>query len=615
MVEANLKRTVETTFRAPKRPFLSISPTPEQEKESKAYLNPEIFYETYRKALKLSVAQSEPYRWGHISQLVDDKLLRDVRSEILKEIHFTKKETDIYKVYQSGDLANLSGLDWSDLSRLPNLFKLRNAIYSQGFRDFISEVTGCGKLSGVKTDMSLNTYTKGCHLLTHDDVIGSRRVSFILYIPEPGKTWKPHYGGALRLFDSIVPNVPRSDYHCKFVPQFNQMAFFTVQPGLSFHEVEEVKVDRHRLSIQGWFHIPQRGEDGFIPGEQERTEAKSTLQQLESKELREFDFPKIFRNEINPEVVKSYESAEGLTQAETEYLSKYLNKSLLSSEAITKMKALFDQECMVDIQEFLSPKFADLLSKSIKKCEFNTTMPRVQKDVKFPWKLAIPPHKQRFMYMDGLDQQNIDTAADIQFANGIAPQELPNFGLTRNVAKSEVDRELCTLSEMFRSNAFRKYIALITGLIACKDQVLVRRFRPGHDFILATELEEEPTVGILDCVLEATMNLTPTTGWESGELGGYELCMVTNDEEQQADEKLNEDEAAIYKENDDSVVFTSQASWNTLNLILRDPKVLKFVKYVSNDAPGSRWDISCSWNVKDIFGKDEEEENEGEGDE
>ena len=73
----------------------------------------------------------------------------------------------------------------------------------------ISKVTGCGKLSGVKTDMSINTYRKGCHLLTHDDVIGSRRVSFILYLPDPDKTWKPEFGGSLRLFPSIVPNVPK----------------------------------------------------------------------------------------------------------------------------------------------------------------------------------------------------------------------------------------------------------------------------------------------------------------------------------------------------------------------------------------------------------------------
>lgn len=39
------------------------------------------------------------------------------------------------------------------------------------------------------------------------------------------------------------------------LPQFNSMAVFTVQPGRSFHSVEEVYGDaKPRLSISGWFH-------------------------------------------------------------------------------------------------------------------------------------------------------------------------------------------------------------------------------------------------------------------------------------------------------------------------------------------------------------------------
>ena len=59
-----------------------------------------------------------------------------------------------------------------------------------------------------------------------------------------------------------------------------------------FHDVEEVFVDKERMSISGWFHIPQKGEPDFIEGELEATEAKSSLQQLESAEVQEYDFPK-----------------------------------------------------------------------------------------------------------------------------------------------------------------------------------------------------------------------------------------------------------------------------------------------------------------------------------
>jgi hypothetical protein len=58
-----------------------------------------------------------------------------------------------------------------------------------------------------------------------------------------------------------------------------------VQPGHSFHSVEEVLVGdeatgdgRQRLSISGWFHKPQEGEEGY--GTEPEPAAKSSLQQL-----------------------------------------------------------------------------------------------------------------------------------------------------------------------------------------------------------------------------------------------------------------------------------------------------------------------------------------------
>lgn len=78
-----------------------------------------------------------------------------MRTEIREHISFTPKETDIYKIHQSGDLANLDGLDDAALRRLPSLLKLRDALYSSAFRKYIASVAGSGPLSGVKTDMAV----------------------------------------------------------------------------------------------------------------------------------------------------------------------------------------------------------------------------------------------------------------------------------------------------------------------------------------------------------------------------------------------------------------------------------------------------------------------------
>lgn len=621
------------------RKKISIKQTPEEESQAKYYFQKHVLEPNFKDTLKKQVQDSMPYRWGTIKNLIDDDLLRKVRSEIMSEIEFTKKETDIYKVFQSGDLANLSAMPESLLKRLPSLYKLRSAIYSETFRNFISDVTGCGKLSGIKTDLSIQLYTKGCHLLTHDDVIGSRRVSFILYMPDPDTHWKNHYGGGLQLFDSLVPNVPQSDVHSKLVPNFNQIAFFTVQPGLSFHAVEEVKVDKQRLSLQGWFHIPQNGEDGYIPGEQEKTERLSTLQQLESKELREYDFPKLkFSRIANP----SPASESKLSKLDVEYLSQFMNPSLLTNDSISRLGNIFNEESVVDVMAFLNTEYESLLHKQMKSLELNEypRMPANQAEVEssYPWKLAIPSHKQRFMYIDGTEFEDIKTSESIAKLNQVSDfNSNVNFNLISQILEAkiqmkdndyenalkedsnllrpyDVTRKLCALASMFKSKSFRKWLTQITNLRLMKDNVLIRRFRPGQDFILATKSTEDydvsDTTEYMEGVLESTLNITPSSGWESGEWGGYELCLVDDDAVEQEENKskdsgnndieLNEDEAAIYRTADqDSVVYEGQATWNKFSIMYRDPSVMKFVKYVSYAAPGSRWDINVSWKCID----------------
>jgi Rps23 Pro-64 3,4-dihydroxylase Tpa1-like proline 4-hydroxylase len=106
--------------------------------------------------------------------------------------------------------------------------------------------------------MAINVYTPGCYLLCHDDVIGSRRVSYILYLTDPDKPWKAEWGGALRLYDTTcvegedgqVTRVPDPEPSLSISPSFNQLSFFAVQPGQSFHDVEEVYA-RESAAVDG----------------------------------------------------------------------------------------------------------------------------------------------------------------------------------------------------------------------------------------------------------------------------------------------------------------------------------------------------------------------------
>lgn len=611
-------------------------------------------------------ASSEPYKHAVIRGLINDSLLRSVRSEILENIHFTPKETDIYKIHQSGDLANLSGLPASALQKLPSLLTLRDTLYSQQFRAWISQVAGSGPLSGSKTDMAVNVYAPGCHLLCHDDVIGSRRVSYILYLTDPDKPWKAEWGGALRLYPTDemkddeaaggkVFKVPRPEWSKVIPPAWNQLSFFAVQPGESFHDVEEVYKSvegveeedggRVRMAISGWFHIPQEGEEGFEPGLEEKLAEKSSLQQLQGK-ADQFDLPQ--PRWIDPEEGQNgkplgaddEDEDTELSEQDLQFLLEYMTPNYLTPDTVEELNELFTEESTVQLTNFLSKKFAPRLREQLES----------GKPSSGHWKTSRPPHKHRYQY------------------------------LQPTTPSKEANPFQDVLNKLLPSLAFRKWLSLVTGLTLSKTAVLARKFRQGLDYQLAQGYEGK------EAQIEYTLCVTPSEGWgaddedgtanekdmeaeaegeqtdptaaaaqkaaEKGALaaaeteieedednvGGYELYMAGDDDSSDSDadsdfeipknakpqipssssatgagnrapahqqkSKKPKADPAVYKataedEEDDGVLFSNPASWNTLSVVLRDRGTLKFVKYVSAAAKGERVDFVGGVGVVD----------------
>ncbi|KAB2572569.1 Prolyl 3,4-dihydroxylase TPA1 [Lasiodiplodia theobromae] len=482
-------------------------------------------------------AESQPYKHAVIQNLVDTKLLRNVRDEIRQHISFTPKETDIYKIHQSGDLANLDGLDDSSLAKLPSLLQLRDALYSSAFRKYIAAIAGSGPLSGVKTDLAINVYTPGCHLLCHDDVIGSRRVSYILYLLDPDREWKPEWGGALRLFPTedlqtdggAEVKVPLPDHTVVIPPAFNQLSFFTVQPGESFHDVEEVYKraegdneedgGRVRMAVSGWFHIPQKGEDGYEEGLEEKLAERSSLQQLESgAKAAQFDQPQqqwfeypADEKEEKEEKGKSKAEAEDdedeeqapLTEQEFEFLLKFMTPTYLAPDTVEDLNTMFADESSLRLANFLSKSFSKRLRTFLEEQDRKTpaTMPAPASRTHNTG-VARPPHKHRFLF------------------------RYP----TRDAGDNK-DEELSPYDELldvfFPSVAFKKWLALATGLTLTKASMLARRFRRGMDYTLATSYDDEQPQ------LEVTLGITPSKGWGDDDEEGADGA----DEEDQDGEK------------------------------------------------------------------------------
>jgi Rps23 Pro-64 3,4-dihydroxylase Tpa1-like proline 4-hydroxylase len=632
-----------------------------------------LFAEKTLKGYTDEYAASAPYKHAVVHGLMNDSLLRSVRTEIIDNIHFTPKETDIYKIHQSGDLANLSGLPESALEKLPSLLKLRDALYGPEFRQWISTVAGSGPLSGKKTDMAVNVYVPGCHLLCHDDVIGSRRVSYILYLTDPDKPWQAKWGGALRLYptdeekgeDGKLYKVPRAEFSKVIPPAWNQLSFFAVQPGESFHDVEEVyhraegveedDGGRVRMAISGWFHIPQEGEEGFEPGLEESLAEKSSLQQLQGKG-EQFDDPKPQwidpeAGNVQPATGEDDEEEAEMTEEDLQFLLNYMTPNYLTPDTVEELNELFTEESTAQMGNFLNKKLAPRLRKQIESESF-----------KREFETSRPPHKHRYQYLTS--------------TSSVRP---PPVG-------SEDDPHGDILYNFLPSLAFRKWLALTTGLSLKRCAIVARKFRRSLDYQLAQGYRgEQPQ-------LEYCLNITPTTGWapeepedeaeddeddeedeetgpknkgkgkqkakalkpepepkpqagEEDNVGGYELYMAGDDDEDEDDDDAGSDhgvdipaklqsatgagdrrsakktrakaDPAIYKaaqdEEDDGILFSNPASWNTLSLVLRDRGVLKFVKYVSGKAKGDRYDFSGAVEVEDIDDDEDEEDDAGEG--
>jgi hypothetical protein len=60
------------------------------------------------------------------------------------------------------------------------------------------------------------------------------------------------------------------------------------------------------------------------------------------------------------------------------------------------------------------------------------------------------------------------------------------------------------------------------------------------------------------------------------------------------------------EEEDESTLLTVQPGFNRLLLVLRDEKVMHFVKYVSAAAEGSRWDVCGEYEVGMVESDDED---------
>uniref|UniRef100_A0A7R9YSB2 Fe2OG dioxygenase domain-containing protein n=1 Tax=Chlamydomonas euryale TaxID=1486919 RepID=A0A7R9YSB2_9CHLO len=587
-------------------------------------LNEALLGQESVEALAAAYAAALPYQHTVLRQPFEDSLLRNVRDEIIQNINATYKETDLFKVFQTGDFGNLAKVDADVAAKIPSLMRLKAALYSERFRAFVRSITGCGELSG-QTDCSCNVYASGGHLLAHDDVIGTRRVSWIIYLTEPDEPWTAADGGALELYpqEEGVAHTPAVDPTVSHLPEFNTMAMFTVMPGKSFHSVQEVfSDDKPRMSISGWYHAPTAPEDA----------AKASLQQLQSmragQDLEGAHYEP-FRG------CSPAEEASELSDDDLALLIKFVNPSYLNEDSWPKIQAKFEEDGSVQLQSFLKTALANRILGATAAADaadgLGCGRPPASHVVGTGcgWSAVGPPHKQRFL------RYTAAAAAATHGAESTSVADTPGELLEQ------------VRTQLFASGAFCRLLRKFTTLNMVGHRSDIRRFRPGLDYTVAHYgiLTKDPRLDVVLCFVDnrlsnadaerqhetgggagggdtigdagAPSGPPPRKGvglgapgraaasssssapgrpvldgakvaaWDCGEVGGFEAYLLAEDD------KDGEGPEDTYRtKDDDSGVLNVSAAANSLNLVLRDEGLMKFVKYVSAAAPSSRWDVA-----------------------
>jgi len=164
-----------------------------------------------------------------------------------------------------------------------------------------------------------------------------------------------------------------------------------------------------------------------------------------------------------------------------------MGPSYLTPDMIDDFRSSFVDMSVLQLEQFFNATFAKELKEYISAVEQDAQDARTSESKSHPsnWSIARPPHKHRYAYLQGAEALHRD--------------------------KTPVSK---ILTDLLHSHAFKKWLALVTGLKTkglIRQNAIARRFRRGKDYALANPFNgEQPQI-------EFTISMTPSRGWEKAE--------------------------------------------------------------------------------------------------
>lgn len=210
---------------------------PQKSRTLKEWVNP-LYLDRHRLAsLARTYKSATPYPHIALTAFIKDIKAEEL-SKAISKLSFTRKQSDLFSLSQSGDL---------QASKNKTLQGLVKFLKSKPLREYLEELTG----ERIKTGLDVHAakYEDTDYLLCHDDRLEKRKLAFILNL---SRGFTQSSGGELGLLESDSKGQP-TKVAKRIPPEWNTFTLFTVSER-SHHVVDEVLEEKERMTIGGWFH-------------------------------------------------------------------------------------------------------------------------------------------------------------------------------------------------------------------------------------------------------------------------------------------------------------------------------------------------------------------------
>ena len=267
----------------------------------------------------------------------------------------------------------------------------------------------------------------------------------------------------------------------------------------------------------------------------------------------------------------------------------YLGQNV-RKRTIKAVRAQLAEEGAALLASFLHPQLAKAIQAKARACDSKDGLAsgmipaHAAGTQRKGWRLVGPPQLRRYMRFRAPKKARADAGSSADASSGSASADELAALMSLGLILDEVRR-------MMHTAPFIQLLASISGLAPATCASEVRRFRPGLDYTLA-HVGTQTTAPTLDATLSfVAAAAAELEQWDGGDVGGFECHVEASDEDARG-------VVEVYRAADDTAGVTSiHPQPNALSLVLRKPEAMKFIKYVSAAAPGSRWDVSAEFTA------------------